>query len=374
MKKYLALLIVSALLLAAAIGWSIRQQNNFSDESIAAEISINLSREIASLKEESKSLSKVQWAKLSHPFYLIENGKFSRWSKIDPVIDIRDCDGKFEWKLIQSSNNDLLLYEHQDVYQAVSVGVIPLREGYNLVNQYLTTSWNRKIFPFERIKILNAQSVSGKAVCTPDGLCFFKIQMEGDIFISNPISTLLVACSLVTILVFVFYWIGELHRKKKYFLAFAGLFGSLAIIRIAMVQFLFPSRWIYSKYFDPKYFASSSFNASVGDFALNSLIVAIACTYFFSIYARTEFIRAVPQKNRLVRRLLSVVSLTATFFSFLFPRLFIESIFHDSTILGDITSGASFNAIRVAALIAFILGCLSSFFFVHSFARIAKSL
>ncbi len=373
MKKYFALLIVSALLLATAIGWSIRQRNNFSDESIAAEISINLSREIASLKEESKSLSKVQWAKLSHPFYLIENGKFSRWSKTDPVIDIRDCDGKFEWKLIQSSNNDLLLYK-QESDQAVSVGVIPLRVSYDLVNQYLTTSWNRKIFPFDRIKILNAQSAGGKSVCTPDGLCFFKIQTEGEVFITNTISTVLVACSLFMAFAFIFYWIRDLHRQKKYFYAFAGLFVSMAIIRIAMVQFSFPSRWIYSKYFDPKYFASSSFNASVGDFALNSLIVAIACTYFFSIYARTEFIRAVPQKNRLVRRLLSVVSLTATFFSFLFPRLFIESIFHDSTILVDITSGASFNAIRVAALIAFILGCLSSFFFVHSFARIAKSL
>lgn len=374
MKKYFALLIASTLLLVAAIGWSIQKRNNFSDESIAREISINLSREISSLKEESKALSKVEWSKLNHPFYLIENGKFSQWSKTDPVINIRDCDGKFEWKLIQSSNNDLLLYKRQESDRRVSVGVIPLRVGYDLVNQYLSSSWNRKIFSFDRIKILNAQSVNGKPVCTPDGLCLFKIQTERDVFIANTISTVLVACSLLIALAFIFYWIRDFHRQKKYFYAFAGLFGSLAIIRIAMVQFSFPSRWVYSKYFDPKYFASSSFNASVGDFVLNSLIVAIACIYFFSIYARTEFIRAVPRRNRFVSRLLSIVFLSAAFFSFLFPHLFIESVFHDSTILVDITSGTNFNAIRIAALIAFIFGCLSSFLFVHSFVRIAKSL
>ncbi|MBI3482755.1 MAG: hypothetical protein HY015_07230 [Bacteroidetes bacterium] len=244
MKKYFPLLIISALLLAAAIGWSIRQRNNFSDESIAAEISSNLTREIASLKEESKLLSKVQWSKLNHPFFLIDNGKISRWSKIDPVIDIRDYQGDFEWKLIQSSHNDLLFYKGQESGQLFLIGVIPLRVEYDLVNQYLTPSWNKKIFPFDGIKILNAQSANGKSVCTPDGLCLFKIQTERGIFIANTTSTVLIACSLIATLAFIFYWISELHRKRQYVFAFGGLFVSLAAIRIAMVQFSFPSRWV----------------------------------------------------------------------------------------------------------------------------------
>jgi signal transduction histidine kinase len=168
--------------------------------------------------------------------------------------------------------------------------------------------------------------------------------------------------------------VRELHRRKRYFYAFAFLFGLLAVLRIAMVRFSFPSRWIYSKYFDPKFFASSSFNSSVGDFVLNTLIVTIACAYFFTIYSRTEFVKASLRMSGLYRWLLSIGVLTVTFFSFLFPHLFIEAIFHDSAIPVDIASSSNFDGIRISSIFAFALGSLSSFFFVHSFIRIIKSL
>ena len=373
MRKYLFLVFISILLLAAAIGWSIYHRSIFSEASVAVQVGKNLSHEIRYLNEDAKGILNARWSTLTHPFFLLDHGKIIKWSKTYPIIDGRDCEGDFEWKLIQSARSDLLLYKHREGDQVFSVGVIPLRVGYDLINQYLGTSLNYRFFPLEGIRILDAKSLVGTPVFT-GGLSLFRIKMEGENFLTNTISIVFAILSVVAALAFVFFLVRDLHHRKKYFYAFALLFISMAIIRIVMVRFLFPSRWIYSKYFDPKFFASSSFNASVGDFMLNAMIVAIACAYFYSIYSRTEFIKTSLRTAKWYRWILSTGFLTASFFSFLFPHLFIEAIFHDSAIAIDIASSSSFDGIRIAAIAAFALGCLSSFFFIQSFLRIVKSI
>lgn len=374
MKNYFLFLIVAALLLMTAVGWQIRKPDNFSEESVAGLITKNIARESSALEKEADRLSQIQWSTLRHPFYLVDKGRISRWSKISPTIDMRDCQGDFVWRLVQTPRSDLLLYKRKESADVFSIGVIPLRSGYDLVNQYLNTTWNQNIFPSDGIKINDEQSPFGEPVYGPSGICLFRIQTEVDAFHSNVGSVFLVFGAVVFFLGFVFLWIRHLHRKQKYFFAFAMLFLSLAAVRIAMVRFAFPSRWVYSVYFDPRFFASSSFNASVGDFVLNSLIVAVACAYFLCIYSRTELARLSIKQSGLTRLVIAIAFLTAAYFSFLFPLLFIESVFHDSAILLDITSNPSFNGIRILALTALMMGCLASFFFVHSFVRTAKAL
>lgn len=374
MKSYFPFLIIAVLLLVTAIGWQNRTQNNFSEESVAALITKNIAREISALEKEASRLSQTKWSTLRHPFYLIDKGRISRWSKTSPTIDLRDCQGDFVWRLAQNPHSDLLLYKRKESADVFSIGVIPLRSGFDLVNQYLNATWNQNIFPYDGIKINDEQSPFGKPVYGPGGICLFKIQTEAGAFHSNLGSVFLGLGAALFFLVFLFFWIRHLHRKRKYFLAFAMLFLSLAAVRIAMVQFAFPSRWINSIYFDPRFFASSSFNASVGDFVLNSLIVAIACAYFLCIYSWTELVSLSVRLSGPKRQVIAVTFLTAAYFSFLFPFLFVESIFHDSAIPMDIASSASFTGIRIVALTAFMLGCLASFFFVHPFVRTAKAL
>src|ERR1041385_7899086 len=197
MKKYSFLLIVSALFLAAAIGWNSYQRNNYSDKSIALQITENLAREMRSVKEESKKIQAKDWSTLLYPFYLISHEKITRWSKTFPIIDVRNCEGEFEWRLVRTSRTDLLLYKHHESDLQYLIGIIPLKTGYELVNQYLGSELNERIFPNDGIKILDANSVEGISICTPDGLCVFKIKIEGETFTPNPISVTLVIGALI---------------------------------------------------------------------------------------------------------------------------------------------------------------------------------
>src|SRR5258705_1343323 len=235
----------------------------------------------------------------------MENGKVTAWSNNDFAIGGADLNGDFKLKLLHTPRTDLLLYRFPD--KPSLVGVLPLRIGYEIVNRYLTTTWNKEIFPAQGIKIFQATDSAGLAVCSANHGCPFKVQAPRDVFLENSSSLWLASLAIVVALAGIFFVVRDLHRHQRYLGAFITLFGSLAAIRIAMVQFLFPGRWLYSEFFDPKFFASSSFNASMGDFFLNALIVAVACSYLFLIYPRLKVIKISARKSRPVRLLIAVV-------------------------------------------------------------------
>jgi len=376
MLRKIILFLAAGLLLAAAIAWDYMSKKSFNDQSLAIQISKNIDQELLSLKLEAEKFDKdtlLKWSSLQHSFYLVDNGKITAWSKNDFSIVMSDLEGNFKFRLVQTPRMDLLLYRFPKGSKSL-IGVVPLRVGYEIVNRYLTTTWNSRIFPIQDVKIFALTDSSGVAVCPASQGCLFKAKAPQDAFIVNRVSLSIVWLSILVGLLVVFFIVSDLHRNKKYSIAFIVLFGSLSAIRIAMVKFLFPGRWVYSELFDPKYFASSSYNASVGDFFLNALIVAIACIYLFKVYARFRFVKSSSRQSKLVRWLISIFLLSASFFAFLFPHLFVESIFHDSAISIDITSGVVFDALRIIALGALALGCLSSFFFIHILVRWAKLL
>ncbi len=377
MAKKIIPLLVATLLLSVAIVWDFSRRKSFSDETIAKQVGETLDRELASIQKDALRIaadpSHLNWSSLNYSFYSIDKGKLTNWSSNDFAIDIFELEGDFKVKLLQTQRMDLLLCKFSSGERSL-VGIVPLRIGYEIVNRYLTTTWNDKIFPVQGLKIFPAKDSVGAAVCSTNFGCLFRIQMPDGVFLENEVSLSLTLLAILSALLSIWFMVRSLHVKHHYFTAFLLLFGSLAAVRIAMVQYLFPGRWVYSKYFDPKYFASSSFNASVGDFFLNALIVAIASAYLFKTYSRLGFVRRSGATSNRTKVLISLLLLTASFFSFLFPHLFVESIFHDSTISIDITSGVDFDGLRIMALGALTLGCLSSFFFVHILVRWAKFL
>ena len=147
----------------------------------------------------------------------------------------------------------------------------------------------------------------------------------------------------------------------------------LYLIRISLIKVGFPIQWGQLELFDPQKFASSSFNVSLGDFAANSMVVAICCTYLILNYSKFKCIKWIGKSSGAIRFIFGCISLLITFFSFLFPFLFFELVSHNSGISLDITNQVHFDVSRVISFLAVVLGTISSFFFCHVFIRIAIS-
>jgi len=377
MLKKLIPFLIAALLLTLAIAWSYYNSRSFSDESIAEQIGKNLDQELLAIEKEALKIStdssNLNWSSLYYSFYLIDRGRIISWSKNSSAIDVSELESDFNLKLLQTARADVLLYRFSHGDRSL-VAVLPLRSGYEIVNQYLTTRWNDRVFPVQGVKIFPVNDRLGSRVCRAKQECLFKIQLPEGTFLENRISLGIILLALAFAIFGIYRIVLDQHRKRNYFTAFLILSGSLAAIRIVMVQFQFPGGWLYSKFFDPKYFASSSFNASMGDFFLNALVVAIASAYLFRTYSRSGFVRSSNKRSNQVKWIISLLLFTFSYFSFLFPHLFVESVFHDSAISIDIKSGVDFDGLRVLAFSALVLGCMSSFFVVHILIRWLKLL
>src|SRR5882672_5269978 len=146
----------AALLLATAIVWDYSSRKSFNDQSLAIQISKNVDQELTSIDAEVAQLDKdtlhFNWSSLHHSFYLVENGGITAWSKNDFAIGVSDLEGDYKLRLLQTPRMDLLLYRFPKGSKSL-VGVIPLRVGYEIVNRYLTTTWNKRIFPVQGMRI-----------------------------------------------------------------------------------------------------------------------------------------------------------------------------------------------------------------------------
>ncbi len=122
--------------------------------------------------------------------------------------------------------------------------------------------------------------------------------------------------------------------------------------------------------FDPRQFASSSFNASIGDLFLNSLVVLVLCIYLFNYYSKFRITRWILQARPMTQAVMAVLCLFICFLSLLFPYLFVEIIHHNSSIALGITESLTFESTRVLAFLSLLEGCICSFLVTHIFIRL----
>ncbi|MEQ8425544.1 MAG: hypothetical protein RIA63_12595, partial [Cyclobacteriaceae bacterium] len=141
--------------------------------------------------------------------------------------------------------------------------------------------------------------------------------------------------------------------------------------RIVMLL-LFPSS--DSSLFDPTIFASSSYNRSVGDLFINTICVTIPVIYFFYGFYRFSFTWYILSTRKGLQSVVAVFLLLLCLLSILFPFLFFETIFHNSTISLDITQSLKFSPVRIFSFLSIGLGYISAFMLVHVFIRLASSL
>ncbi|MBS1507773.1 MAG: HAMP domain-containing histidine kinase [Bacteroidetes bacterium] len=377
MVKYFYSGAASVLLLLIAIFFSLSEGKNYTGEVLAEKIAGNLQRDFQVISKEGNLLLYDSvahpWSLANHNFFLISESAILKWSRNDLALDFWQLQGTDSLQLVQTSRADALVYKKKAGERRWLVCIIPLKKKYEITNRYLNSSWNEEIFPVKDVEI--KAPTDGKGICIDvRSNCIFKIVAPDHPSIENRPALVLTLLAVVIFLVTLGGVLMHLHNLRRYWLVFGLMFTCLAGLRILMVQFSFPARWISSAYFDSRFFASSSFNSSLGDLFFNTLIVTVSCAYLFLFYQRSDFVKNSLRLQPRQKVILVITLLTASFFSFLFPYLYVESVFHDSAIPFDITATVYFTGLRAMAYAALLLGTLSSFFFLTVFVRWVKAL
>jgi signal transduction histidine kinase len=365
LRKSLTYFILCALSLLAAGIYFLQNEDNGAEERADRLIKANVQRELEAANQQvvgiGSSPEEEVWNSTGYPLYLRKGNKLVAWSSNFYEPEPTWFEDSRKEKFARSLRGDFVIKSWQLSHDHTLLVVIPLIERFRITNRYLSTHYNPKIFPkLKTITIVPEKNSDWFAVefnqseLSPPGFVFW--------------------CFVIALVAFipgVYLLIHRLHRKGSYGFALWSLLTLLITVRISMIFGAFPAAWIPLPSFDSSAFASSAFNPTIFDLFLNSIIVLIFCGYLLFVYQHFRFFKMWLRQEPTRRFLLASLCVAIAFFGFLFPFLFFESIFHDSSITLDWTQSLFFDGPRIIAFLSVVAGSAASFMFCHVWLNFA---
>lgn len=348
-----------------------------SPQKIALGITLNLNREIRKLDTEA-DLILQNWRKGSRvlgneyadfSFFVVTPNRVAQWSDNSFVPNPISVQGDYHLKLIKDGNSNYLARKWKlDEVQSL-VGIIELSRRYTISNNYLTPSWNDRIFPADNISVLDPDVNVGIPVCH-EGHCPFRISFDPQAVqlhdLANAVAVVFILIAVALLLLCVFEFARTRLIPDLQFLLLLTLF---IVLRVVMTSLEFPGSFLPGELFSPLVFASSSLNASLGDLLLNEIFLFILCLHLFH---NLFYFRSIQylQNRKWTSMLLSVFSALVMLLAMLFPFVVIQTLFNNSSVILGISESLRFDGLRIGATIAIVVSGICSFLFAHSFIRI----
>lgn len=294
-------------------------------------------------------------------FLLVDDAKILEWSDNQYIPSFYILSDEYNLKYVRLPAGSFILTRNVVDSARSLVAVIPLHIQYKISNDYLKPYWHPKIFNDQAVTIYLPELQQGYPI-TIDGRVIFAVGFGQHIAQDTNEQSLapwFLAVAIVLLIILITNWSKRIAREKP-FTGFIILFGALTTVRTAMIVLRFPARFGTFYLFDPKDFASSQLNPSLGDLLLNAIVVFILCFYIFKTYKRFYFSSTAPG-NWIV----TILSALGVFYGVLYPTIVTQTVYNNSAITLSISQSLDFNVLRIATLVLLIISWISAFLFVH---------
>ncbi len=180
--------------------------------------------------------------------------------------------------LIEENGNKFILNSKAFVSPAYSflvVHAIKIYSRYPISNQYVQSGPNKRIFGEFDFYIGSNPGENFKEISF-DGRTLFFVQVK------SKLQNLLGDQALAMLLAhaFIFTWIGVFlirfaFSTHSFISRITVLLLGLILLRAIMISLYFPMSWVQIPLFDPKYYAGSDINPTLGDLLINLLLIGI---------------------------------------------------------------------------------------------------
>ncbi len=353
-----------------------------SAEAIIKEIESNLENTVEAIDREASHIVKNAKAgksvreipRVDNTFFLYDRGELTYWSDNSFVPSIQTVADTFTLKLLKTGSSSYLVKKWSIDQRRFLISVLMLHKEFKIKNNYLSPQRNEKVFGDNNVAIWDADTELGLSVCVKKQ-CVFKVTFldeSSQFHQKTRWVALAFLCISGVFLVCFIYTLLPAIKKRNTALGFVFLSVCLVSLRILMMLFNFPNALKHTELFNPQNFASSSYNASLGDLILNQLVVLALCFYLFKSYPYFRVFKSV-NKGKLMGTLLLVIFSVCIFYATLFPFVVIQTLSNNSSILLDISESLQFDLLRIGAFIAILISWGCSFLFSHVFIRLLVS-
>jgi two-component system, NtrC family, nitrogen regulation sensor histidine kinase NtrY len=305
------------------------------------------------------------------PCVLLHNDTLRQWTDNHFIPPIKALTEDFEMSVIKISSGDVLAVKRFVRDEEYIIAITPLHIQYKITNSYLPSYWNTHVFDRPLKSVLESEAIDGYPIVI-NQQTLFRVSFSSEQRLSrgnwNYLVVLFLSITLGCICLIITPWFLEFSKSSPG-IGFIVLAGVLISLRIGMLLGDFPSKFLDWNLFDPKSFASSEFNPSLGDLFLNSILVLVLCLYLLFRYKYVKapsFIRGI----KIWYWIFSSFYVLAILFGFLYLFVVIQTIYNNSTLSFSLYHSLPFDSLRIVAILVLVLSGVSIFMFTHVFVRL----
>ncbi len=375
LKTFGSICLVAAGLVYALSSWF------FSDASYYySQIEENLNRQLQhidaeldlvhrSIANQPEDLFSALPTDLQHQYYIYQDRSLAFWSDYHFVPSYNNLAGSYDYRFLNLPEGQFIAIqtaaeptEERAAYQVFML--LPLAKPGGA--EAAGFKYNSNIFVSPDFTLLEAKGeVEEGTIFSAEGVPLFNIQL-GDSYLNGP-HLFLLLCALLLLIggltwILVLFWHSVSSLKKnKPLQAFGYLFLTLLMLRSLMLYTGFPYSMYPFALFDPRYYASSFINPSLGDFLLNVSAVLMLVVLFLLYrkdatyhFSKWSVFRKGKKWFFIGFGLLQFVLLLALY------QVLHELFFHGQFSL-DVTSSLEINIFKLTSWLIF---CLITFIYI----------
>jgi len=368
--------LLSAIAFAAGF-WVRSQATSQFPSALLARIEENLATEYAAIDREAELLRKdsvtfgsALWDELEHVFVRTDSSGVTIWNRNQYIPEPVAWRSQGALNFYSNQRGEFLL-KKWPVTGGYLVNILVLRDRYPITNAFLISTLNANIFPVKELDIVGATGSIGAPIHVADEPVF---RVEAGLVETrdNLASLILFVVGLALLVGALYRGAGILGHAVGPDVTVLALIAVIYLVRREMVAMGIPATYFNSDIFDPKVFASSPINASMGDLFFNGLCVLILVIYLLRNYSALRTVRWLLHQSMAVRFFAGVTCLFMALLGVLLSYNFIEVIYHNSTQSLDITQSLSLSWVRSAAFLSVLIGTASAFLFMHMMLSLSR--
>ncbi|MBL7850750.1 MAG: hypothetical protein JNN04_07605 [Cyclobacteriaceae bacterium] len=378
-RSYLLLLVLAVVSLTAGFLLRERHSRNFPRQ-LPSIVEDNLARFYAGAEQEASRLladsitiRSEAWDQVGASFIRTDSAGLLAWNRSDYIPDNNALVPPGTFQFLSGQRGDFLLRKWPAKGGGFVVNVLTLRDRYPIANGFLSPQLNPELFGHAEVDILAPGATRGEPVVWK-GNTLFRIVPPDTEPRDNFLSFVAFLSGFALLAWFIAGLAGTVEMRWNPDLALGVLVLSVYGLRMAMIETGVPGLYLQTEVFDPRIFASSALNATLGDLFLNGLCVLILVIYLFRIHATSRSTRWMLHQPPVLRFLLGTFFLFVALLAVLLSFNFVEVVYHNSTLTLDLSQSVTFGWTRITAFLAVFTGTVSAFLFIHVAASLARHL
>lgn len=320
------------------------------------------------LREHTVSFSDLL-READYPTFIYKGSRLIFWSNHTIIPELDFASTFHQPSVVSNKYGAFIVVPHQTLYYAIYV-YIPLQVNYSITNNYLTPKLYQQIFEHADLRLVLDPQVRLPQVHSRQNNFLFAVDFKAG---KNQSGTEELQYGLLTLgaVLFVLFSIifsRQFLRRRQYNKGVAVLLALLLGFRIALLLLNLPFSIAETALFDPKLYAASFWSPSIGDLALNMLLLATIAGCGLYLFRKNNTLAHLKQLPKAKNRWLQLGCFVSFYVLLAVLYRFYYGVYHNSPLVLDVSQSLTFTKYKVIIYGVMLLHTIALAMFTYMLA------